>query len=70
MLYDCEGVLYFFHQRKLGALIYRGVTLFSSEKIIFATIKLVATFFHRGATLFVNEGEGSCYIFISRGPNF
>ena len=48
------GVLYFFHQRKLGALIYRGVTLFSSEKIIFATIKLVATFFHRGATLFVN----------------
>ena len=48
------GVLYFFLQRKLGALIYRGVTFFTSEKIIFATIRPVATFFHRGATIFFN----------------
>ena len=46
------GLLYFFHQRKLGVLMYRGVTFFSSEKIIFALIRPVATFFHRGATFF------------------
>ena len=39
------GGLYFFHQRKVGILMYRGVTFFSSEKIIFAIIRPVAIFF-------------------------
>ena len=39
------GVLYFFHERKLGVLMYRGVISFSSEKIIFVIIRPVAIFF-------------------------